>query len=260
MNVSVDLEPLLEVADRLATAAGAAARRHFRKPVVAEAKADSTPVSIADREAEAAMRAILLRERPMDAVFGEEEGATEGTSGLTWVLDPIDGTKAFLTGRPNFVVLISLLDEHGTPLLGVVDQPIVQDRWVGAHGVGTTHNGESVRTRSCAKLADAIFSSTMLPRDVARAAAFRRLGDACRYETWGGDGYAIGLQASGWIDVVLECGMQLYDFAPFAPIVEGAGGKVTDWNGDPLTRKSEGVALCVGDPRLHEPALRLVRG
>jgi inositol-phosphate phosphatase / L-galactose 1-phosphate phosphatase / histidinol-phosphatase len=258
--MSVDLEPLLEVADRLATAAGAAARRHFRKPIVAEAKQDATPVSIADREAESAMRAILLRERPMDGVFGEEDGVTEGSSGLTWVLDPIDGTKAFLTGRPSFVVLISLLDEQGVPLLGVIDQPIVQDRWIGAASHGTTHNGEPVHARSCAALGDAIFSSTFLPRDPARAAAFRRVGDACRYETWGGDGYMVGLCASGWLDLVLEAGLQLYDFAPFAPIIEGAGGKAVDWNGNRLTHASDGSALCVGDPRLLEPALRLVRG
>jgi histidinol phosphatase-like enzyme (inositol monophosphatase family) len=252
----LDLEPLAELAGRLATAAGAAAVRHFRTPVTAEAKADQSPVSIADREAEAAMRAILLRDRPQDGVHGEEHGITEGSSGLTWVLDPIDGTKAFLTGRPTFVTLIALLD-RGKPVLGLIDQPVLNDRWIGVTGRPTTYNGQPVSTRGCAKLSDAVFSSTMPGafEGTPREDGYRRLAGACRYATWGGDGFSVGLLASGFIDLVLESGMQLYDFAPFAPIVEGAGGRVTDWDGNALSDRSDGSALVVGDTRLLDRAL-----
>ena len=153
------LDADIALAQRLADAAGAAIRPYFRTATPAERKSDASPVTVADRAAEEAMRAILKAERPDDAVHGEEFGTTTGTSGRTWVLDPIDGTTAFLAGRALFGTLIGLVVE-GWPVLGVIDQPIARERWVGATGQVTLFNGQPVRTRACRQLSDASLATT----------------------------------------------------------------------------------------------------
>ena len=150
----MNLENDIALALRLADAAGEAIRPYFRGDVGAERKDDATPVTLADRAAEEAMRRILKAEVPRDAVIGEEFGEDAGSSGRSWVLDPIDGTAAFLAGRPIFGTLIALVVE-GFPVLGVIDQPILRERWVGASGKPTLFNGAPARTRACAKLAEA---------------------------------------------------------------------------------------------------------
>jgi histidinol phosphatase-like enzyme (inositol monophosphatase family) len=247
----------ITLAARLAEAAGAAIRPFFRADFAHEAKGDATPVTEADRAAEAAMRAILDAEYPDDAIVGEEFDEKAGSSGRTWVLDPIDGTVSFMAGRPIFGTLIALLQD-GFPVMGVIDQCISGERWVGVSGRGTTLNGKPVRTRTCRELSDAVLASTG-PQyfDNHAAEHFMALAAKTAHKrmVWGGDCYNYGLLAAGQIDLVVESGLKIHDFAALVPIVEGAGGLMCDWNGDPLHSGSAGDVIALGDPARLEDVL-----
>ena len=240
----------IALACRLAEAARAAIRPHFRAQVQSERKADASPVTVADRAAEEAMRRILTAEVPQDGVIGEEFGATEGRSGRSWVLDPIDGTTGFLAGRPLFGTLIALVVD-GWPVMGLIDQPILGERWIGAAGRPTTLNGVAARTRACRALADAAIATTG-PHyfDDHQATHFMALAAKTDHKrmVMGGDCYNYAMLASGHLDVVCEAGLKLYDWAALVPVVEGAGGTMADWNGDPLHAGSDGHVLALGDP------------
>ncbi|MCB2057443.1 MAG: inositol monophosphatase family protein, partial [Novosphingobium sp.] len=219
------LDAEIALANRLADAARGAILPHFRTPLPSERKADRTPVTLADRAAEEAMRAILAAEVPEDAVFGEEFGASNGSSGRTWVLDPIDGTTAFLAGRPIFGTLIALVVE-GWPVLGVIDQPVLGERWLGATGRATTLNGDTVRTRGCPSLGEAALATTgphyFDDHDGEHFMALAARTDHKRM-VMGGDCYNYAMLASGFIDVVCEANLKLHDYAALIPVVEGAG-------------------------------------
>ena len=237
-----------DFANQLADAAGAVIRPYFRAPHGLETKADASPVTLADREAEAAMRKLIEARFPDDAIIGEEYGVREGTSGRAWVLDPVDGTRAFITGRPIFGTLIALVME-GWPMLGVIDQPILKERWLGSVGQPTT-------TRACRELKDALLATTspaLFGDD--QLHAFEHLDAAVRSTVLGGDCYNYGCVASGWLDVVVESGLKIHDFAALVPVVEGAGGQMCDWQGDPLTADSIGEVVAAGDPARIEDIL-----
>ena len=244
------LDDDIALAIRLADAAGQAIRPHFRSGIQSERKGDATPVTLADRAGEEAMRRILKAEVPRDTVIGEEFGIEAGASGRSWVLDPIDGTCSFLVGRPIFGTLIALVVE-GWPVLGIIDQPISGERWIGATGRPTTLNGQPVRTRPCRELADATLATTG-PHyfDDHEGAHFMGLAAKTDHKrmVMGGDCYNYALLASGHIDVVCEAGLKLHDWAALVPVVEGAGGLMCDWNGDPLHTGSSGHVLALGDP------------
>ncbi len=244
-----------DFADQLADAAGAAIRPYFRAPHGLETKADASPVTLADREAEAAMRRLIEARFPEDAIIGEEYGVREGSSGRAWVLDPIDGTRAFITGRPIFGTLIALVAE-GWPVLGVIDQPILGERWLGSIGRPTTLNGKPAATRACRELKDALLATTspaLFGDD--QLHAFEHLDGAVRSTVLGGDCYNYACVASGWLDVVVESGLKIHDFAALVPVVEGAGGRMCDWQGDPLTADSIGEVIAAGDPARIEDIL-----
>ncbi|MES2054586.1 MAG: histidinol-phosphatase [Pseudomonadota bacterium] len=242
-------------ADRLADAAGAAIRPYFREPHGLEAKADASPVTLADRAAERAMRALIEAAYPDDAIIGEEYGVREGTSGRAWVLDPIDGTRAFISGRPIFGTLIALVVD-GWPVMGVLDQPILKERWLGVVGRPTLFNGQPARTRRCTDLAQALLATTSPALfDDGQLHAFEHLEAGVMSTVLGGDCYNYGGVASGWLDVVVEAGLKLHDFAALVPIVEGAGGRMCDWSGDPLTADSIGEVIAAGDPARVEEIL-----
>ena len=246
MNLDADIALAL----RLADAAGEAIRPHFRSGLTSERKGDDSPVTIADRAAEEAMRRILKAEAPRDTVIGEEFGASTGSSGRSWVLDPIDGTTSFLVGRPIFGTLIALVIE-GFPVLGVIDQPILGERWLGAAGRPTLLNGRPVRTRACRELANATLATTG-PHYFDDHDGSHFMGLAARTDhkrmVMGGDCYNYALLASGHIDMVCEAGLKLHDWAALVPVVEGAGGTMADWNGDPLHTGSTGHVIALGDP------------
>lgn len=247
----------ITLAARLADAAGAAIRPYFRADFATEVKGDSSPVTEADRAAEGAMRQILDAERPDDAIIGEEYGEKPGTSGKQWVLDPIDGTTSFIAGRPIFGTLIAML-EGGFPLIGIIDQPIAKERWMGVMGRGTTLNGQPAKTRPCPKLDEAILASTsphlFTDHDADHFMRLAKQTDSRRM-IWGGDCYNYGLLASGHIDLVCESGLKLHDYAALVPIVEGAGGTMCDWSGDPLHANSDGRILAIGDTARTEDVL-----
>lgn len=246
------------LAQRLADAAGEAIRPFFRSRFERETKPDASPVTEADRASEAAMRAILAKERPRDGIIGEEYGREREDAERVWVLDPIDGTRAFVAGRPLFGTLIALV-EADRPVLGVIDQPIARDRWIGAHGRGTTLNGVAAQTRRCSQLAAAHIGTTspaaFPASDYAR---FLKASAAAGDTLWGGDCHNYGLTASGHLDAVIESGLKLYDFAALIPVVEGAGGRMTDWQGRPLDAQSPGDVIAAGDARLIEQIAALL--
>lgn len=249
------LEADIALARRLADAAGAVIRPHFRELVDSERKPDATPVTIADCEAEEAIRAILCAERPDDAVLGEEFGASDGASGRQWVIDPIDGTAGFLAGRPIFGTLIALLVD-GWPVLGLIDQPVLNERWLGVTGQPTTLNGTPVRCRPCPALETATLATTG-PHyfDDHQGQHFMALAARTdhRRMVMGGDCYNYAMLATGQLDIVCEAGLKLHDWAALVPVVEGAGGIMCDWNGDPLNARSDGHVLALDDPaRLEE--------
>jgi myo-inositol-1(or 4)-monophosphatase len=252
-----DLLAIRATAHRLADAARAATLRHFRQPLEVVSKgAAFDPVTVADREAEAAMRAILAAERPDDAVLGEEAGATPGTSGLTWVLDPIDGTRAFIAGAPTWGVLIGVSDANG-PFYGIVDQPFTGERFEGAPDGATWARGAArsrLATRATRALADATLLTTFPEVGTpAEGAAFARVSAACRLTRYGLDCYGYALVAAGHADLVIEAGLHPYDVAAPIALVRAAGGTVTDWQGRPAHAGGRIVAAATAE--LHAAAL-----
>ena len=244
------LDAEIALALRMADAAREAIRPWFRGAVAIERKGDATPVTLADRAAEEAMRRLLDAEMPQDGIVGEEFGVKDGSSNRQWVLDPIDGTAAFLAGRPIFGTLIALMVD-GFPVLGVIDQAITGERWLGVAGQPTTLNGKPVQTRPCRELSAATIGTTgphyFDDHDGDHFMALAARTDHRRM-VMGGDCYNYATLATGQLDIVCEAGLKLYDFAALVPVVEGAGGVMCDWNGDPLHAGSDGHVLAIGDP------------
>ena len=254
------LDAFLSLANELADAARATIRPHFRTALAIDDKADLSPVTIADRAAEMAMRQIIGARFPEHGIIGEEYGRERDDAEFVWVLDPIDGTKSFISGVPLFGTLIALA-RHGTPILGVIDQPISCERWVGAEGRGTTHNGHAIKCRACPAIAAAtVFATSPDMFRGADADAFARVSKQAKLTRYGADCYAYGLVALGCIDVVIEASLKPYDFSAMLPIIESAGGIATDWRGKPLGLSSDGRVLIAGDKRTHSEALQLLRG
>lgn len=250
---------LVAFAHRLADAAGEIQRRWFRTPLAVDTKADASPVTAADREAEALLRELVTRHRPEDGVLGEEHGRERLDAEWVWVFDPIDGTKSFLAGRPLFVTLIGLLHE-GRPVLGVIDQAILGERWLGVAGRPTLFNGRPCRTRPCPELAQAFLACTS-PQMFAHRnerAGFERVLSRVRHAIFGGDAYNSGLLALGFLDLVVEADLEPYDVLPLVPVIEGAGGRLTDWQGRPPNLASDQRTVAAGDARLHSLALALL--
>jgi myo-inositol-1(or 4)-monophosphatase len=255
------MDQFIAAAEAAAEAAGAIIRPLFRSPLLVEAKGDASPVTDADRGAELAMRALLRERFPEHGIWGEEFGPDRADAEYLWVLDPIDGTRAFVTGRPLFGTLIGLL-HRGVPVLGMIDQPATGERWTGVAGRPTRFRsplGGVAGCRPCAALAEAELSCTSPDMfEPADRPGFEQLRGAARRVTWGGDCYAYGLLALGLVDVVAEATMKPWDWAALVPVVEGAGGRVTGWAGERLTLEADGRVLAVGDPALLAEAVALL--
>ena len=249
------MDDLLQLASLMADEAGKIARRYFRTTLDIDTKADQSPVTQADREIELRLRELVAEHRPDDGIIGEEFGATASRSGLTWVFDPIDGTKSFTIGRPTFGTLIGVC-EGENPILGVIDQPISNERWLGAKGRPTTFNGSPVHTRTCKTLKHAITGTGSASQ--IGAARCEALDQASRFMVYQGDCYFYGLMANGALDILVEDHLGIYDFIALAPVIEGAGGKITDWQCKPLTLTSGTSLAASGDPALHDALLDVI--
>jgi histidinol-phosphatase len=250
--------------DQLAAAAGDAILPFFRTTLSVENKSrgDSfDPVTAADRAAEAAMRALIRRNFPEHGIIGEEFGDERTDAEYVWVLDPIDGTKSFISGMPAWGTLIALTRE-GEPVYGMMHQPFTRERFAGDGGAARYRGptGErALRVRRCALLSDAILMTTSpLLMSAAERTAFERVEKAVRLSRYGGDCYAYCMLAAGHVDLVIECGLKPYDVIPLIPIIAGAGGIVTTWDGAPA--KNGGRIIAAGDKRTHEAAIKMLLG
>jgi histidinol phosphatase-like enzyme (inositol monophosphatase family) len=252
-------ERLFAFCNRLADASGETIRRYFRSGLGSDLKGDGSPVTKADREAEAAIRALIGAEFPTHGIWGEEHGRTHPNAAYEWVIDPIDGTKAFLCGAAFFGTLIALC-ENGRPILGVLDQPIQRERWIGIKGRGTRFNGQRVRTKPPVPLERAILCSTTpeMFREW-KAPKHGRLAAACAFTRWGVDCYAVGMIANGYVDLMADALLKPWDYLALVPIVEEAGGVATDWDGTPLTVRSGETFLAAANPVVHAAALALLK-
>lgn len=255
---------LIAVAHALADAARAATLSHFRS---ADLTADNKeahrfdPVTVADRLSEQKMREILAARRPQDGILGEEMGTSTGTSSLTWVLDPIDGTRSYLCGTPTWGVLISVADESG-PVYGLIDQPYIGERFEGGFGRAAMtgpHWARPLRARAPRPLSDCIIMSTFPEVGTAEeGAAFHRLASQCRLTRYGTDCYAYALLAAGHIDLVVEAGLQPYDVQAPIAVIEAAGGLMTGWDGRPAHQG--GRVLAASSPQVHAAAMAVLNG
>lgn len=263
------LDNLVRLASELADAAGAAALPHFRaRALVADDKGAEEgkrfdPVTVADRGAERAIRELLARHRPEDGIFGEEEARTHGTSGLTWVIDPIDGTRSFISGLPVWGTLIAL-DDGARGRIGIIDQPYTRERFVGVRRDGGSEawlagpqGRMELKTRPCAGVAEAaVFTTDAFIFTEVERAAFDIIRRRARMVRYGVDCYAYALLAMGMVDLVVESGLQAYDVAALIPVITAAGGVVTDWRGGDC--RWGGRVVAAGSAALHAEALEIL--
>ena len=253
---------IVEFAHDLADAAGEIVRDAVGSRHVVHRKADTSPVTEIDRAVEIRLRELIAARYPGHGVVGEEFGDDRRDAEHVWVLDPIDGTKAFMAGMPVFGTLIGLA-RGGRPVLGVIEQPVTRERWTGVDGEGTRYNGKRIRTASCPRLGDALVCTTSSEYyEGADAAAFRRIVAGSRWMVYGGNCYAFAQVASGYVDVAIETNVAVHDYLALVPVVENAGGVMTGWQGEPLTleRVSGGRILASAERRVHEAAMGVLAG
>jgi myo-inositol-1(or 4)-monophosphatase len=252
---------ILSIAIELADAARAHSMRHFRTALTVISKADQSPVTLADQNAEAAMRQVLQLRCPQDGIYGEEHGRERLDAGRIWVLDPIDGTRSFITGSPLWGTLIGVLD-GGRVCFGMIDMPVLGERWWGrqdAQGKAAFRDGQPVQVSACTEIAQARVVTTS--PDIFNAAdwqAFDKLSRQCAMRRFGGDCYGYAQLAGGTIDLVVETGLQPYDYLGPAGLIEAAGGVITDWQGRPLGLESDGRVVAAATPQLHRAALEML--
>jgi len=251
------LETFVAFADALADLARPIATQYFGQPVPIDIKADDSPVTQADRAIESSLRDEVLRHHPTHGFLGEETEPYQPDAEYVWVIDPIDGTRAFIGQKTTFTTLIALC-HHGKPIVGVIDQPIRRERWI-----GTTHtlfNGAQTPHLLHRTLSNATVATTSMTYFSAlEAMAFSSLERAANTTILNHDGYAFGLLANGTVDIAIEAKLKPYDFCALVPVVEGAGGIITDWSGNPLTLYSTGHVVACTNKMLHSQVLDLLQ-
>ncbi len=223
-----------------------------------EIKPDSSYVTDTDKGIERELRGMIEKAFPKHGILGEEYGAQNEDAEYVWALDPIDGTAAFVAGLPVFGTLIALL-HNGVPVVGIIDHLVTNDRWLGRAGQPTTRNGAVVRTRKCSSLARAMMSASNPDFfDAAEKPIFERLRSQTQWRIYGGSCFSYGLLATGRTDIAIDSGLSIHDYAPFVPVIEGAGGVITDWSGAPVTVHTKKQILAAGDPERHAEALKIL--
>lgn len=255
----VDLPGLLTTAETIARQAGAIAMGHFRAALTVHSKADASPVTIADRETETAIRAAIGRRFPEHGIMGEEHGAANVQRDYVWVVDPIDGTKSFISGVPLFGTLVGLL-HHGRPVLGVIHMPGLAETFSGARACPSRLNGTPLHCRTGVAPHQAFLCINALPtllRD--QPARTARLLAAGRYQRPTNDCYPYAQLAAGWVDGIVDYDLEPYDYLPLVSVVEGAGGIISDWRGQPLGPASDGTVAAAAAPAIHDALLEALR-
>ena len=253
---------VVEFAHILADAAGEIVRAAARSRRVVHRKADASPVTEIDRAVELRLREMIAAHYPGHGIIGEEFGDDRRGAGHVWVLDPIDGTKAFMAGLPVYGTLIGLA-RAGRPVLGIIEQPVTRERWTGIDGDGTWYNGERVHAGACRRLSDALVCTTSHEYyEGEDADAFGRIVSGSRWMVYGGNCLAFAQVACGFVDVALETNVGVYDYCALVPVVENAGGVMTGWRGEPLTIEPAkgGRIMASGNRVLHEAAMACVAG
>tara|TARA_Y100000590_G_C15664106_1_gene993817 strand:- start:573 stop:1352 length:780 start_codon:yes stop_codon:yes gene_type:complete len=233
-------------------------RKYFRKTTETKLKNDLSVVSIADSEVESTLRNLIEKKFPDHGIIGEEFAIKKTSSEFEWIIDPIDGTGSFVTGKPTFGTLIALV-KNQKPIIGIIDQPINSERWVGEIYKKTTFNGKDASCSNKKNISEAYLDATnpeMFSKK--RYSQFCKLLKEVKLNRWGYDCYAYGMLASGYVDIVCETGLKIYDFVPLVPIIEGSGGIISDWNGKNLDISSDGSILAAANPELHKKALTIL--
>ena len=234
-------------------------KRYYRQRIIVESKADASPVTEADRTVESQIRQIISQRHPDHGIIGEEHGSDQNLAAYKWVIDPIDGTKSFISGMPTFGTLIGLT-HHNQPKLGVIDMPILDECWIGIMGEKTTHNEQTCHVSHVKQLAQATLYCTEPEMfDTPQLEKFEQLSRLVYLRRFGGDCYSYGLLASGQIDLVVEGSLHYYDIMALIPVVEGAGGVITDWQGNILEEGWDGLVVAAATPELHQAALNLLK-
>lgn len=232
--------------------------QYFRKVIPVDDKDDKSPVTEADRAIEKSLRAMINKAYPAHGIIGEEFGRENEGTEFVWCLDPIDGTKSFITGRPMFGTIIGLL-HNGKPVAGIIDQAFTRERWFGIADVIATHNGTPVRVAPPRPLAASrLYTGSINMFEGVNFDGYLRLCHAAKLTQYACDAYAYGLLAMGWADVLVEQCLKLYDVAGAAPIITGAGGTITDWHGNPITIDFNGEAVAASNKDLALEAINLL--
>ncbi|WP_299871936.1 inositol monophosphatase family protein [uncultured Sulfitobacter sp.] len=254
-----ELRQRLKHALEITQTASEVAMAHFRRPLDIETKSDESPVTIADKATESAIREGLLHHYPHDAIFGEEFGKT-GIAEDMWIIDPIDGTRSFITGLPLFGMLLGYVVQ-GVPEMGIIRMPALNEVYAGGHDIPSTCNGNAIKTSTCTSLSAArLFINEGDKLAQRETAVFNRLIAAGNLRRMAADCYPHALVASGHADAVVDFDLQPYDYLPVSAVVEAAGGMMTDWQGNRLTMESDGRTLTAATPHLHADLLEIVNG
>jgi len=252
-------QQLIKLANKCADASGKIIKKYFRKKIKINLKKDNTPFTKADIEAEKIIRELILKQEPNCGFVGEETGTINMNREYCWVVDPLDGTKSFITGKPSFGTLIGLL-KNNKPVLGILNQPILNERWVGIAGVETKYNNKKVRVRKCKSIKGAkMYATSPMMFQGRNKKIYKNVRAKIGECLFGADCYSHGLMSLGFVDVILEANLKPWDYIASASIISGAGGKITDWNDNDLNLQSDGRILATGDSNIHKQIIKIIQ-
>jgi len=252
-------QQLIKLANKCADASGKIIKKYFRKKIKINLKKDNTPFTKADIEAEKIIRELILKQEPNCGFVGEETGTVNMNREYCWVVDPLDGTKSFITGKPTFGTLIGLL-KNNKPVLGILNQPILNERWVGIAGVETKYNNKKVRVRKCKSIKGAkMYATSPMMFQGRNKKIYKNVRAKIGECLFGADCYSHGLMSLGFVDVILEANLKPWDYIASASIISGAGGKITDWNDNDLNLQSDGRILATGDSNIHKQIIKIIQ-